>query len=299
MTGTNTRLGIWLMVATTIVFALQDGISRHLAGEYNVLMVVMIRYWFFAAFVIAIASRQAGGVRAAAATEQPVLQGVRAVLLVTEICIMVAGFVLLGLVESHAVFTCYPLLIAALSGPVLGERVGWRRWVAIGVGFVGVLIILQPGFRVFQVEALVPLLAAFLFALYGLLTRYAARKDSAETSFFWTGTVGALAITGVGIWGWEPMIPSDWAWMIALCITGAGGHFLLIKCYEVAEASSVQPFAYLQLVWGAMLGVSVFGEEIRLNVALGAALVVGAGIFTLWRAQVAAAREARARQTGD
>ncbi|WP_424967039.1 MULTISPECIES: DMT family transporter [unclassified Dinoroseobacter] len=299
MTGTNTRLGIWLMVATTIVFALQDGISRHLAGEYNVLMVVMIRYWFFAAFVITIAARQAGGVRAAAATEQPVLQGFRAVLLVTEICIMVAGFVLLGLVESHAVFTCYPLLIAALSGPVLGERVGWRRWVAIGVGFVGVLIILQPGFGVFQVEALVPLLAAFLFALYGLLTRYAARKDSAETSFFWTGTVGALAITGVGIWGWEPMIPSDWAWMIALCITGAGGHFLLIKCYEVAEASSVQPFAYLQLVWGAMLGVSVFGEEIRLNVALGAALVVGAGIFTLWRAQVAAAREARARQTGD
>ncbi|WP_424971987.1 DMT family transporter [Dinoroseobacter sp. S76] len=298
MTGNNTRLGIWLMVATTIVFALQDGISRHLAAEYNVLMVVMIRYWFFAAFVIAIASRQAGGVRAAAKTEQPVIQGLRAVLLVTEICIMVAGFVLLGLVESHAVFTCYPLLIAALSGPVLGERVGWRRWVAIGVGFVGVIIILQPGFGVFQVEALVPLLAAFLFALYGLLTRYAARKDSAETSFFWTGTVGALAITGVGIWGWEPMTPGDWAWMIALCITGAGGHFLLIKCYEVAEASSVQPFAYLQLVWGAMLGVSVFGEEIRMNVAIGAALVVGAGIFTLWRAQVAAALEARARRTG-
>jgi drug/metabolite transporter (DMT)-like permease len=78
--------------------------------------------------------------------------------------------------------------------------------------------------------------------------------------------------------------------MGALCVTGALGHYLLIKCYEVAEASAVQPFAYLQLVWGAMLGVSVFGEQIRWNVALGAALVVAAGIFTLWRAQVAAAR---------
>lgn len=296
MTSNNTRLGIWLMIATTFVFAMQDGISRHLAGEYNVLMVVMIRYWFFAAFVITIASRQAGGVRAAAATEQPLLQGFRAVLLVTEICVMVAGFVLLGLVESHAVFVCYPLLIAALSGPVLGEAVGWRRWVAIGVGFVGVLIILQPGFGVFQPAALVPLLAAFMFALYGLLTRYAARKDTAATSFFWTGTVGAVAITGVGIWFWEPMGAGDWVWMSALCVTGAFGHYLLIKCYEVAEASAVQPFAYLQLVFGAMLGVSVFGEDIRWNVALGAALVVSAGLFTLWRAQVAAGREARANR---
>lgn len=291
MTGQNTRLGIWLMIVTTMVFALQDGISRHLAAEYNVLMVVMIRYWFFAAFVVAIAARDAGGLRAVARTEQPVLQAFRAVLLVAEICIMVTAFVLLGLVESHAVFTCYPLLIAALSGPVLGERVGWRRWCAIGVGFVGVIIILQPSGGVFAVEALVPLAAAFGFALYGLLTRYAARKDSAQTSFFWTGTVGAVAITVVGIWGWEPMSARDWGWMGALCVTGALGHYLLIKCYEVAEASAVQPFAYLQLVWGAMLGVSVFGESIRWNVALGALLVVAAGIFTLWRAQVAASRD--------
>lgn len=266
MTAQNTRLGIWLMIVTTVVFALQDGISRHLAAEYNVLMVVMIRYWFFAAFVVTLATRQAGGVRAAARTEQPVLQAFRAVLLVAEICIMVTAFVLLGLVESHAVFTCYPLLIAALSGPVLGEKVGWRRWCAIGVGFVGVLIILQPSGGVFAVEALVPLAAAFGFALYGLLTRYAARKDSAQTSFFWTGTVGAVAITAVGVWGWEPMSAPDWGWMGALCVTGALGHYLLIKCYEVAEASAVQPFAYLQLVWGAMLGVSVFGEQDRKSV---------------------------------
>ncbi len=280
---TNTRFGIGLMILTTFIFAMQDGISRHLAGEYNVLMVIMIRYWFFAAFVITIAGRKAGGLRAAARTTQPILQSFRALLLITEICVMVLGFTLLGLIESHAVFTVYPLLIAALSGPILGERVGWRRWVAIAVGFVGVLIILQPGFGVFRPEAVVPLLAAFMFALYGLLTRYAARRDSAATSFFWTGTVGAVGMTAAGAWFWEPMTTPDWGWMGLLCITGAMGHWTLIKCYEVAEASSVQPFAYLQLVFGSMLGITVFGEVIRTNVAIGAALIVGAGLFTLWR----------------
>ncbi|WP_101068990.1 DMT family transporter [Roseovarius salinarum] len=289
MTEQNTRLGILLMVATTFIFASQDGLSRHLAGEYNVFMVIMIRYWFFAAFVMTLAARQAGGLRAAAATDQPLVQGFRAVLLVAEICVMVLGFTLLGLVESHAVFACYPLLIAALSGPVLGERVGWRRWAAIGVGFVGVVIILEPGFGVFRPQAVVPLAAAFMFALYGLLTRYVARLDTAATSFFWTGTVGAVAMTAVGAWFWEPMTTPDWGWMGLLCLTGALGHYTLIKCYEVAEASSVQPFAFLQLVFGSAIGMMVFGETLRLNVALGTALIVGAGLFTIWRQRRAAA----------
>jgi drug/metabolite transporter (DMT)-like permease len=279
----NTALGIWLMVLTTFIFAMQDGLSQHLAREYNVYMVVMIRYWFFAAFVITVASRKAGGIRAAAATSLPWLQGFRAVLLVAEICVMVIGFTYLGLIESHAVFACYPLLIAALSGPVLGEYVGWRRWAAIGVGFVGVMIILQPGFGVFQPQAIIPFIAALMFALYGLLTRYVGRVDSAATSFFWTGTVGMVAMTAVGAWFWEPMTGDDWVWMIMLCITGAAGHFTLIKCYELAEASAVQPFAYLQLAFASALGIVVFGETIRLNVALGAGLIVAAGLFTLWR----------------
>ena len=283
MSEQNTRAGILFMVVTTFIFAAQDGLSRHLASEYNVYMVVMIRYWFFAAFVISVASRKAGGMRAAAATSVPWVQAFRALLLVAEICVMVFGFTLLGLVESHAVFACYPLLIAALSGPVLGERVGWRRWVAIGVGFFGILIILEPGAGVFQPEAVVPLIAALMFALYGLLTRYVGLRDSAATSFFWTGTVGMVAMTAIGAWFWEPMSGPDWAWMILLCITGALGHYTLIKCYEMAEASAVQPFAYLQLVFASILGILVFNETIRINVALGTALIVAAGLFTLWR----------------
>lgn len=283
----NARLGIGLMIVTTFVFALQDGISRHLAGSYNVLTVVLFRYWFFAAFVVARSAALPGGIPRVARTAQPLLQIGRGVLLVAEICVMVLAFTLLGLVESHAIFACYPLIVAALAGKVLGERVGWRRWLAIGVGAVGVLIILRPGLQVFSPEALIALLAAAMFALYGLLTRYVARKDTAETSFFYTGVAGAVAITLVAPFWWSPMQGwQDWSWMGLLCLTGALGHFMLIKTYEIAEAGIVQPFAYFQLVFGASVGIIVFGESLQVPTALGAGLIIAAGLFTLWRERV-------------
>ncbi len=285
MTEQNIRLGAILMIATSFVFAMQDGISRHLAGEYNVYMVVMIRYWFFAAFVIAVASRRAGGITNAARTQFPIVQIFRGVLLAAEICVMVTAFTILGLVESHAVFACYPLLVAALSGPVLGEKVGWRRWTAIGIGFVGVLVILQPGYAVFSPAALIPLIAASMFALYGLLTRYVARKDRSAVSFFWTGVTGAVVMTAVGLFHWEPMRAADWVWMLVLCCTAVTGHWLMIRALEVAEASAIQPFAYLQLVFASALGMTVFGETLKTNVVIGAAIVVASGLFTLWRSR--------------
>ena len=283
----NTRLGILLMVGTTIIFAIQDGLSLHLSSTYNVYMVVMVRYWFFAAFVMTISAKQAGGLRNAARTKQPFLQGFRGILLAAEICVMVSAFTLLGLVESLTIFSAYTLIVAALSGPILGESVGWRRWLAIGIGLCGVLIILKPGVGVFSPYAIIPLCSAFMFALYSLLTRYVARLDSTATSFFWTGVIGCIFMTVIGLFHFENMIPTDWLLMLALCCTGATGHWLLIRCYEVAEASAVQPITYLQLVFGSAIGVLVFGEVIKPNVALGAVIVVTAGLFTLWRARVA------------
>lgn len=285
MNQDNTRLGILLMCLTTFVFAMQDGISRLLAEEYNTFLVVMIRYWFFALFVIAVSARRAGGLKRAIATRHPWIQVFRGVLLALEICVTVVSFTLLGLTETHAIFISYPLMIAALSGPLLGERVGWRRWAAIGAGAVGVMIILQPGTGVFSPVAAIPLLGAVMFAVYGLVTRYVSRNDPSHVSFFYTGTVGAVVMTAIGLFYWQPLAPSDWLWMGALCISGAFGHWLLIKTYELAEASAVQPFAYLQLPFASALGMVAFGETLRSNVAIGAAIVVGAGLFTLWREQ--------------
>lgn len=283
MTKQNERLGILLMIITTIVFASQDGLSKYLATEYNVYMVVMIRYWFFAAFVISMSSRRTGGIKRVAKTKSPLLQIFRSLILVAEMCITILAFTLLGLAETHAIFASYPLIIAMLSGPILGEYVGWRRWLAISVGFIGILIILNPGNGIFSPYALVPLAGAILFALYGLLTRYVGQYDNSSTSFFWTGVVGSIAMTVVGLNFWDPVSKSDWSIMLLLSASGVVGHYLLIKCYEVAEASAVQPFAYLQLIWASMIGIIIFGEQITTNVLIGACIIVGAGLFTLWR----------------
>ena len=283
MTKQNERLGILLMIITTIVFASQDGLSKYLATEYNVYMVVMIRYWFFAAFVISMSSRRTGGIKRVAKTKSPILQIFRSLILVAEMCITILAFTLLGLAETHAIFASYTLIIAMLSGPILGEYVGWRRWLAICVGFIGILIILNPGNGIFSPYALVPLAGAILFAIYGLLTRYVGQYDDSSTSFYWTGVVGSIAMTVIGLNFWDPVSRSDWSVMLLLSASGVVGHYLLIKCYEVAEASAVQPFAYLQLIWASMIGIIIFGEQITTNVLIGACIIVGAGLFTLWR----------------
>ncbi len=279
----NTSTGIAFMVTAMMIFAMQDGISAHLAREYNVFMVVMVRYWFFAFFAMAIASRIGGGIRATSRTDQRFLQISRGVLLAAEILVMVAAFTLLGLVESIAVFASYPLIVVALSGPLLREHVGPWRWVAICIGFVGVLLILQPGFGVFSPLALIPLLSAVMFAFYALLTRYASAKDAALTSLFWTAVAGAVFLTPTGLWFWEAMSAGDWVWMGALCVTGATGHFMLIQAYERAEASAIQPLSYLHMVFASVIGVVVFAEVLRSNVLWGSVLIIAAGLFTIWR----------------
>ena len=279
----NLRLGILLMIMAMFVFASQDGISRHLASTYNAEMVVMVRYWFFAAFVLWLAGRSEGGITAAAKSSVLGLQFLRGVILAVEIWVAILGFTYIGLIASHAIFACYPLMIAALSGPFLGEQLDCRRWIAIGIGFVGLMILLQPGAAFFSVAAALPFVSALLFAVYCLLNRYVARTDDTNTSFFWTGTVGAALATAFGIWSWENMTVPDWLWMGTLGICGTFGHWLLIKCYELTEASVLQPFAYFQLVFVTLIGITIFGEMLSFNILLGSSIVIAAGLFTLWR----------------
>lgn len=284
MSAPNNRLGVLLMSLTALIFALQDGISRLLIEDHSIFQIVMVRYWIMAAFVILMAQRH-GGVRAVAQTQLPWLQWARGAIMALEICVTVGAIGLIGLTETHAVFICYPLLIVALSGPLLGEQVGWRRWAAIGAGFVGVLIILQPSQGVFSPYALIPLAGAILFAAYAIMTRYAARYDSAETSRFYTGIGGCVVMSLIGPFFWQPIWGASLLWLMLLCGLSLVGHSLLIKTYDVAEASAVQPFSYLQLPFAAAVGIIAFSETLRMNVALGATIIVGAGLFTLWREQ--------------
>ncbi|WP_424933898.1 DMT family transporter [Amaricoccus macauensis] len=280
----NPKLGIILMILAMAVFAIQDGLSRYLAEHYHVMTVVMIRFWVFGAFVILFFKRQPGGLAQVARSGALRWQILRGVLLVFEIMVIVIGFVALGLIESHAIFAVYPLLVAALAGPVLGEYVGWRRAAAILVGLVGVLIILRPGGGVFSPVALIPFVAALMFALYALLTRFVSRADSAATSFFYTGVAGAAAVTVIGPFFWDPIHGwLDWTLMLSLSFAGLLGHFLMIKAYEYSEAGAIQPFAYFQLVFVSIIGVSIFGERPDTWTIAGTAMILSAGVYTIIR----------------
>lgn len=279
--SSNPTRGIWLMIAAVAAFAAQDGFSRYLAGEYNTLMVVMVRYWVFAGFVTVLALRRPEGIRAAIRTRRPMAHAVRAVLLVTEICVIVYGYTLIGLIESHAVFAICPLLVAAMSGLFLGERISTARWAALGAGLVGVIVILRPGMGVFTPAALLPLASAIMFAAYSVLTRLTTREEATFPAFFWPGVIGAVLATAIGLPNWEPVAAADWPFLMIYAALSVFSHWLLLKCYEATEAARVQPYAYLQIVFVTIIGLTVYGEVLAPLVALGAAIVVGAGLYAL------------------
>ncbi|WP_313614540.1 DMT family transporter [Agrobacterium sp.] len=281
---------LYALIAFSI-FAVQDGISKYLGTHYPPVFVTMIRYWAFALFAIFLAVRSREGLRATMAANRLGLQISRGVILALQISLSITSFAIVGLAHSHSILASTPLMVAALSVPILGERVGWRRWSAILVGFIGVLIILKPEGDGFDPMLIVTFLAAFLLGLYGVLTRLASRTDSAMTSFFYTGVAGAVALTFVGPFYWVPFAPHDIVWMLALCATGMSGHYLLIKAFELADAASVQPFSYYQLVLVSIIGVTLFGESLSSNMIIGAVVVVAAGIFTIWREHMVARKK--------
>ncbi|GAB5376547.1 MAG: DMT family transporter [Acuticoccus sp.] len=284
--GTNTVRGVAFAVAAMVIFSAQDGLSKALAENHSPVFVTMWRFWAFGAVCLFLLWRT--GFRRGLASGQPRLQIARGVLLAVEICVAIAAFALLGLAPSHAIFAFMPLLVVALSGPVLGEKVGWRRWTAVGVGLIGMLLIIRPGARELTPELGIAIVAMVMFAAYQLMTRRVARTDTALTSFYYTGLFGAVTMTLIGPWYWSAMSGTEMVMMAILCITGMSGHFLLIKAFEAAEASAIQPFTYLQTVMASAIGVAVFGEIISVWTVVGGAIVIGAGLFAFWRERVRA-----------
>lgn len=287
----KTRGYIFVLLAITI-FSIQDGISKHLGGAYPPVFVTMIRYWAFGLFTILLAAKMRGGIVATARTKRPVLQVIRGLLLAAQVVVVISCFAVIGLAHSQAIFSATPILIALLAMPLLGERVGWRRWTAIGAGLVGVLLILKPDSGFFDVTLLLAVLSCFLFAFYVIATRLVSRDDSSMTSFFYTGVVGAVAMTLVGPFYWTWMAPTDWVWMALVCMTSISSHYFLIRAYDMLDAAAVQPLTYLQLVYASIIGVTIYGETLSLNTIIGSVIVVASGIFTIWREHVVARREA-------
>ncbi|MCF8510114.1 MAG: DMT family transporter [Rhodobacteraceae bacterium] len=285
MTPTR-RAGILMMVAAMASFSVQDGLSRYLAETYNTPMVVAFRYWVFAAYVLILAFRRPEGFRAAIHSTRLGIHVLRAVILVAEIAIIIWAYTLIGLIEAHAMFATCPLLVVMLSGPVLGEKLNRWRLVALAIGFAGVLVILRPGSGLFTWPILLPLASALLFSIFTVLTRLTARAEPSFPSFFWPAVIGAALMAVVGVVKWQPVAAGDWPFMLGYAAVAVVSNWLLLRTYEIAEAGSVQPFAYMQFVFIALIGILVFGESLSIAVAIGVALVIIGGLCALWSERV-------------
>ena len=279
----NVLFGITLMVITTFMFSSMDGVSRYLAEKNNVFTLVTMRYWFIAFVMMITCVFIKNRISDILNTKQPYIQFSRGVILSLNNCLVVYTFTLLGLVETHAIIACYPLIVAGLSVPFLGERFGWRRWMAIFTGFIGVIIILRPNTNVITEGSIFAIVGAIMFAVYLILTRYVSRSDTAITSFFWTGIGGTVTMSLISLFIWDNILKEDYLWLLLMCLLSAGSHFMMVKTLQVAEASVVQPFSYLQLVFGSIIGVTIFSESIDFMIIVGSVIVIGSGLFTTWR----------------
>jgi len=279
----NILLGIGLMVVTTFMFSTMDGVSRFLAERNNVFTLVTMRYWFIAIIMIISCVFIKNSLTKILYTKQPFTQFTRGLILSLNNCLVVYTFTLLGLVETHAIIACYPLIVAGLSVPFLGEKFGWRRWTAIFIGFIGVIIILRPSTNLISQGSIFALMGAVMFAVYLILTRYVSRQDQAITSFFWTGIGGTVTMSIISLFIWDTIPEEDYVWLFIMCLLSASSHFMMVKTLQVAEASVIQPFSYLQLVFGSIIGVTIFAESINSMIVIGVVIVIGSGLFTTWR----------------
>ncbi len=278
-------LGISLLLVATVLFAAQDVITKQLTESVSVTQIMLVRFVGFSVFALVYAHRKIGLTRALQSSVAS-MQFVRCLLMCTEIGLFAYAVKFLGIAEIHAIFSCFPLIITALSVPMLGEKVGWRRWVAVLIGFVGTLIIIQPGSGVFNPAALLALVCVVMYSFYNILTRKVSKHDSFETSLVYFGLVG-LAASIIAVYGRWQTPDSETTWLLAgICFTSVCAHMLLIKALEVTSAVVLQPFNYFILVWAIVLGYLVFGEVLSLHQVVGAIIVVSSGLYVGFREYV-------------
>lgn len=190
----------------------------------------------------------------------------------------------LQLAETVSINFASPMVITALAGPLLGEWAGWRRWLAVGVGFVGVMVITRPGFGGFSIGYVFSICAMLSSSLYTIMTRKMGASETAESLILYSAAVPALfMLPAVPLAGSLPVRAYDWLVLFGLGVFGGFGHWLLIKAYQRATATALAPYPYLQLIWMIILGWLVFGQLPDRWTLAGGAIIVASGLYIIHR----------------
>jgi drug/metabolite transporter (DMT)-like permease len=281
----NVGRAIILTLITIGVFGVQDAISKVLVQTYSPFQITMMRYWGFAAFSLLLVMRQAP-LRQALNSKAPLWQVLRGVLLMADIWFFALALRTVPLGELQAITVVYPLLVTLFAIPILGEKVGIFRFVAVGVGFAGALVIVRPGGLPLDWGVAFALASATLYSVYIVITRKVSQYDSAATSMTYTAVIGLVLSAAVGVFFWQPMGWGDFALVVTVMGTTCAGHGLMVYALSMAPASAVQPFNYFSLPWAIGLSAVVFGHWIDPISMVGAAIIVAAGLVVMARERV-------------
>ncbi|WP_244488734.1 DMT family transporter [Bosea sp. Leaf344] len=293
-TARNRLLAIGLMCGAVLLFAMLDASAKWLAGVVDPLQVVFARYAGSMILVLALLNpiSHPGILR----TGRLKLQMLRSLLLLGSTALNFFALKYLQLAETVSIMFATPLLVALLSGPLLGEWPGPRRLVAIVIGFLGVLVITRPGLGGMHPAAFLSVGGCICYAFYSLATRMLSTVDPPETTMVYSGVAGTLAVLPLLPWFWstpEGWLP--WLVMFATGVFGGFGHWLLILAHRLAPATVLAPFIYSQIVWMILLGWFVFGQFPDGWTFGGAAIVIASGLYLLYRERVRAKPEGSAR----
>lgn len=279
---------ILLMAGAVLCFSLLDTTAKWLGGVMHPMQVVVARYLVSVLLVsIMLNPWSRPGIMQ---TRRPWLQGGRSVLLLLSTALNFVALQYLQLAETISILFATPLVVALLSGPLLGEWPGPRRLAAIAFGFIGVIVVARPGAGGLHPAALLVVLGCLCYSFYSLSTRMLAATDSSETTMFYSG-IGGVVLTLPLLPFFASWPPDLWTWLLMLVLGGLGslGHWLLILAHRRAPATVLAPFIYSQIVWMVALGWLVFGQVPDGYTLAGAAIVISSGLYLLYRERVRAA----------
>lgn len=272
-------IGIALVCAAVSTFSCLDTTAKYLSREIDIIQIVWARYTFamLLALIFANPVSRPGMWR----TGRPGLQAMRAALLLGCTMFNFLALHYLRLDQVLAITFSTPFMVAALSGPTVGEWAGPRQWAAIGVGFAGVLVVTRPGFGTPHPAILIAVLSMLCYAAYFLTTRVLARTDSSDTTLFYSNAVGMVLTVPVVPFFWTPLTPFQWGLLVTAGGLASLGHYMLIVAHRHAPASLLSSFIYFQLVAVTILGYTVFGDVPDASTLAGAAIVISSGLFIL------------------
>ncbi|MCO6178364.1 DMT family transporter [Ciceribacter sp. RN22] len=287
--------GMALMAACMLVLPVMDAIAKYMATVEGMSpgQVTFYRFFFQLACTLPVPFLLRG--RDALAAKRPYMNLLRGALHGAASLMFFAAVKYMPLADVFAIYFVEPFILTALSALFLRERVGWRRWLAIVVGFGGAMIVIQPSYAIFGLTALLPVACAFLFALYMFLNRAIGEADSPMTMQTMAGIGGTLVMgaallagTGTGASDLSPSLPSSWLGLGLLVLLGSISgyiHLLIVRAFRMAPLSVLAPFQYFEIIAATVLGYALFGEFPDASKWAGVAIIVGSGLFILWREQ--------------